>query len=833
MRDILPFSEIPDDGEPLVGGKGLSLAQATRAGLPVPPGFCITTTAYRAACQTPLTAECPLGQAILAAYVALGGGLVAVRSSATGEDGVEMSFAGQQETILGVEGGPAVVAAVGRCWASLRTERAVAYRQRQGIGEDGLAMAVVVQRLVPAESAGVLFTSDPLDATGQRLLIEAAWGLGESVVSGRVQPDRFHLERTTGRVLERHVARKTEQVTARGREDLPADRQERACLDDDQLSQLSDLARRVEAFYGEPRDVEWAWADGTLWLLQARPITTASAAEREQVRQEEIAELRALALPAGTVWSRFNLAEVLPEPTPMTWAIVRRFMSGRGGYGVMYRELGFDPDPDLDDAGIFDLVAGRPYCNLSREARMHFRQLPLDHDFAALKADPRKATYPTPTLNFGRLGCLGLFLFPITLIRTMGRQVRVETNKKELNATFAARYRDAIAPAFLRQCSEAEGQSLAALDESALLARLEEWTRRTLIDFARESLKPTALAAFGLAALQARLAAWLGPERADSVARELVVGVHPDAEADLPTALEQLASGTLDRAGFLARFGHRGPQEMELSRPRWREDTSAVDQLLRSRPGGGRTADRDHAGTVLAKFLSEKPLAEKDAEAIRAEIRTVHTFLGLRETAKHHLMRGYALIRAVLVELDRRHRLAGGVFYLLPDELPRLIQGETFRDVIAKRKRRRSVALSLEVPSVLFSDDLDALGRPIELAGAATLQGVPLSAGVAEAAALVLTEPPAEVPTGPYVLVCPSTDPAWVPLFAQAVALVMETGGILSHGAIVAREFGLPAVAGLAGVTRQIRTGQRLKVDGATGVVTVLDSETNALSGTR
>src|SRR5207249_7305679 len=183
---------------------------------------------------------------------------------------------------------------------------------------------------------------------------------------------------------------------------------------------------------------------------------------------------------------------------------------------------------------------------------------------------------------------------------------------------------------------------------------------------------------------------------------------------------------------------------------------------------------------------------------------------------------GYALIRRVLLEIDRRHHLDGGIFYLMPHELPRLIQGEDFSAVIAQRRRRRVLALSLEAPQVLFSDDLDAIGRPVNIPGADRLQGVPLSAGVAEGPALVLDFPDAAAaPAEPYILVCPSTDPAWVPLFMHARGLVMETGGVLSHGAIVAREFGLPAVAGLPAIHRRLRDGQRLRIDGTKGTVSV------------
>jgi pyruvate,water dikinase len=263
---------------------------------------------------------------------------------------------------------------------------------------------------------------------------------------------------------------------------------------------------------------------------------------------------------------------------------------------------------------------------------------------------------------------------------------------------------------------------------------------------------------------------------------------------------------------------------MELAQPRWADDPAALDQLV-ARGGGGhapRVESTDWAA-AWARIAQEAKLSDGQRKKLDGEIQALHTYLGLRETGKHYLMKGYALIRRILVELDRRHSLNGGVFYLSPEELPRLAAGEDFSAVIAERRRRRSLALALEVPQVLFSDDLGAIGRPAEIAGADTLRGVPLSAGVAEGPALVLSEPSqAAAPAEPYILVCPSTDPAWVPLFVNARGLVMETGGVLSHGAIVAREFGLPAVAGLSDIHRRLRSGQRLRVDGGSGVVTVL-----------
>lgn len=820
MNDLLAFEQISPEDADAVGGKGLSLGLLAAVGLPVPPGFCLTTAAHRRLRGRPLAHDPDLVHRLQQACAALGDGPVAVRSSATGEDGAVFSFAGQQDTLLGVVGTDAIRAAIETCWASLDNERAVAYRRQQGVRDDGLAMAVVVQRLVPAEVAGVLFTRDPLDPSGRQMLVEASWGLGETVVSGRVTPDRYHLDRDTGKVIDRHVAEKKLMRMPHGEEAVPLDRQTQRCLDDGQLVALAELGRRVEAFYGQPRDVEWAYAGGRFWLLQARPITTGGMAEREQIRQEEIARLRAMAARGGTVWSRFNLAEILPTPTPMTWAVVsRQLMSGRGGFGQMYRDLGYEPDPIIDEHGIFDLVCGRPYCNLSREPRLHYRQMPFEHSFARLKADPRRALYPTPGINPTRFAWHFWLFLPVTLPVLSFKLLRSAVRRQRLIRSFAIRFRDEIVPRFVQQTQAAAHEDLTQKDDASLVRFFDDWTQRTLVTFARESLKPTALAALCMGGLEQKLALVLGAERARELVRDLVMGVRPDPDTDLAGGVRDLATGKLSREAFLHRFGHRGSDEMELSRPRWAEDASSL-----ARPGALAATKPHEPLTPEATLLREPRLQAPQRALVLDEVKTLHDYLGLRESAKHYLLLGYAQVRRALVELDRRHRLDGGVFFLTPEELPRLLQGADLTGLIASRRRRRALLLGLEVPPVLFSDDLEAIGRPVPPEGAETLLGVPLSAGTAEAPALVLEHPHVAVPPGEeYILVCPSTDPAWVPLFVRARGLVMETGGVLSHGAIVAREFGLPGVAGLPGVLRRIRTGQRIRIDGSQGTVTLLE----------
>jgi rifampicin phosphotransferase len=820
MPDILFFDAITDAEAGQVGGKGLSLGKTATAGLPVPPGFVVTTQAFRRLSERGIRSDSGFIRALLDAYHTLGGGPVAVRSSATAEDAADTSFAGQQETILGVEGDDPLIIAVERCWRSLFTERAIAYRAKQGVDASGIAMAVVVQQLVEAESAGVLFTRDPMDADGKTMLAEASWGLGEAVVSGRVQPDRFKLDRATGTANEKHLGLKSIRITKSGEEHVPAAEQQQFCLSDSALAQLTELGRRVEDFYRDPRDIEWAFAAGKCFLLQARPITVAGVAEREQVRLGVIADLKAKADPKGTVWVSFNLSEVLPEPTPMTWAVVQRLLAADGGFGAMNRDLGAKPDPALGSLSAFDLVAGRPMANLSRLPRMQFTRPPIEYPFAVYKADPRKALDPKPTLNpLGGAGCLvGLFTLPGLMLR-LNREKRIRT---ELSSVFAERFSKDIAPPFIAAAKTALSQDWSKLDPPALVREFESWIQKTLIDFAKESLKSTVFADQAWGDLSELLKAKLGEERARTAVGELSLGAHPPADADLAKGIRALAAGTIDRAAFLEQFGHRGTNEMELAQPRWSEFPDELTKLVKAHGlpsvgGAGVGAESN-----WEKIADEAKIGGPYRDQFKMQVERLRTYLGLREAGKHYLLLGYAVIRRALVELDRRSGLNGGIFYFTPADLKQPWAGKEWK--IAEARKRRQTELSLELPPVLFSDDLDAIGRPLpEPAGGDKLEGVPLSAGVCEGPALVLTEPTAAPPgEGGYILVCPTTDPAWVPLFVQAKGLVMETGGVLSHGAIVAREFGLPAVAGLPGVTQRLKTGQMLRVDGGRGTVTVL-----------
>ena len=731
-------------------------------------------------------------------------------------------------------------AAIDAVFASWMSERAVIYRKSHGI--DGLlGTAVNLQMMCPSEVSGVMFTAHPVQPALGQMIVESAYGLGEAVVLGKVTPDRFVLDDKTGAILERHIARKETRVAT-----LAADGQgqtgaiDEASLRDEQIAELAQLGLRVAKYFGHPCDIEWALSQGQFYLLQSRAIKSSSVIDpslQEKVRQEEITALRAAAAPNGTVWSRFNLSEILAEPTPLTWSIVQRFMSGTGGFGLMYRDLGYTPHPDLDHLSTYDLIAGRVYCNLTREPRMQFGTLPFAHSFKALKENPAQAIYPQAIFQPRQASWKFWLFFPINSVKLWWG----ESKRQHILRNFASDFQEHIVPQFLAEVDSASKEDWEKLATPALLEKLNFWIRRTLTDFARESLKPTALAAILLAKFEAAFAKRFQPpgkklapgetpglERAQAAMRELTMGVHPPADADLPRALELAALGKMDRAEFLAKFGHRGSLEMELSQPRWAEDPKALEGLLH--PSAHREPPTSHFLEIWEKIAKELKLQSFQSMVVERELRILHQFLGLREAGKHYMLRGYALIRRALLELGRRWGLADGIFLLTLDEVAALGKGtqsaEALKPIIEERRERRRIALSLPVPQVIYSDDLEAVGREIVAGSVDQLQGTPLSAGIGEAKAWVLdTVAGATPPAEPYILVCPTTDPAWVPLFAQARGLVMETGGVLSHGAIVARDYGLPAVAGIPDVHRRLKTGQRLQIDGAKGIVRVLGDE--------
>jgi len=855
MQFIKYFSEINDADLSRVGGKGLNLGKLTRAGFRVPQGFCVTTGAYLCSTQNlpeqnansikDLAVAPELVAEIRAAHEKLQTDTVAVRSSATAEDLADASFAGQQDTFLNVKSDE-LLDVLKACWASLWSERAIAYRKTKGIADEGLAMAVVIQEMCDAEVSGVLFTVSPFSA--EVSIVESNWGLGESVVSGAITPDSFQVSRGTGAVLEQTIATKREMVTASGVSEVSAAQQDVPSLTSEQLKELTQIGLRIENHYGQPMDLEWALADGEFVLLQARYITTSVSSSEavtlgkhpsknplrkfsmtsesesvEQLRQREVQGLKACTDPHGTVWCHHNLAEVLPAPLPMTWSIISKFMSGVSGLGEAYRGLGFYPSKRVDSEGILDLICGRIYVNLNREAELHFEGFPFVHDFNALKQNPQQAMYAQAVPDITRSRASFWLKLPLHVVRMSKAELRLRQCRSDFDQILTAE----VFPAFQSEVEAERDISYADLSDTELVEKFQRWRIKTLDNFAPKALTATLLAGFSLQRLAAALQKCTDEAAAKSIVNRLISGLSGNLTVETNEKLQEIAAGDLALRDFLKDYGHRGVDEFELAAPRWREDTTYLEQILSSLTAESEVQRND---PTADRYSAEKELAElvKDKEGLRKQIESeldfTRRYMPFRETAKFYLMLGYEQMRRALLELDCRYKLDGGIFYLVPDELQHLIAGkETFGDVITRRKTERDLMLQIEMPDVIFSDALAQIGAPMATETAETYRGVGVSAGIASGKARVLLKPSeACLSDRDYILVCPSTDPAWTPLFLHAAGLVMARGGILSHGAVVAREYGVPAVANIPNVTRYITDGQMLHIDGNTGTVSIL-----------
>ena len=832
MQFIKHFSEVDNADLSRVGGKGLNLGKLTSAGFRVPPGFCVTTDAYRFSVQNlseqnasaikALVLSSEIIGAIRTARKQLQTATVAVRSSATAEDLAEASFAGQQDTFLNVKDDE-LLDALKACWASLWSDRAIAYRQTQGISDEGLAMAVVVQEMCESDVSGVLFTVSPFRADVS--IVESNWGLGESVVSGAITPDSFHISRETGAVLEKNIAAKREMITATGVSAVLAAKQDVPSLTDTQLQELTQLGMQVETFYGKPMDIEWALSEAQFVLLQARPITTSLISGTDKgLVEKEIQRLKARIETHGTVWCHHNIAEVLPAPLPMTWAIVHRFMSGAGGLGKAYRGLGFHPSKRVDDEGILDLICGRIYVSLNREAELHFDGFPLAHDFNALKQNPQQAMYAQAETDITRSTASFWLKLPLHIIRMS----RAETRLRRCRSDFDRLLTEQVFPAFQAEVESEQNVPYSGLSDAELVAKFRAWRAKTLDDFAPKALTATLLAGFSLQRVEAILQKCLDETAAKALASRLISGLSGNLTVETNEKLWQVAAEDLALTDFLKDYGHRAVDEFELAQPRWREETAYLEQVIASFRGepqerashfARQGEQRAAAEAELSEILRDKANLQKQ---IASELDFTRRYMPFRETAKFYLMLGYEQIRRALLELDNRYELAGGIFYLVPDELDRLIGGEVFADIIAKRRVERELLLQIALPDVIFSDSLEEIGAPVSTDAAEMWTGVGVSAGVAIGKARVLLAPSAVNPSDrDYILVCPSTDPAWTPLFLHAAGLVMERGGILSHGAVVAREYGVPAVANIPNATQRIADGQELQVDGNRGIVSI------------
>jgi pyruvate,water dikinase len=853
------------------GGKAASLSRLVQEGFLVPEGFFVSARAYRRATEG-------LGQAIREALASgdtqassqriggliLGAGIpsaaaaeiraayrallaphteassqsVAVRSSATAEDLPELSFAGQQDTYLDVSGEEAVLEAVLRCWASLWTPRAIDYRRRAGLEGELPSMAVIVQAMVRAESAGVMFTADPVGGSRSRLVVEAVRGLGDALVSGRAMPEHFAVDFEGG----------GERLIEGGASEGPS--RAEPVLAGDEILELARLGKSVEGRFGRPQDIEWARAEGRFFLLQSRPITS-------------LYPLPEDGRPCSWLYS-FGAWQGYLEPfTPLGREMMLGVVVGAGKlFGL---ELELETQLAFREAGeriwvelgrLLEWKPGRAFVSLFLGS--------IDPAGAAiLECLETQGLLPEARKGLPKKALLGLLrFFPKVGRRVMGNLARPAAGRARLER----RIEETVAGVRAELAAAKEGPALARAIRTlaerigpGILPELLGGMVSSQVPFQNLLRVAPAEARDGYAArdevfeltrslphnvtTEMDLALWAAAQaiRADRASLEACrgLGAAELARNWLEGSLPPAAQGAL--GDFMKRYGFRGTGEIDIGRPRWREEPEAIAGALLSYLAKGGEEDSPEAqfrrgaerAEIAAARVAEAMRKAKGAAAGRFAAflaKRVRELGGLRESPKFGIVRILGELRAALLAEGARLAAAGrlerasDVFYLRTTELE-APEAPDYRALVAERRESyEREARRRRVPRLVAGDGRAWFDPPSKFEGESpdTLRGSPVSPGVAEGRARVVFDPAKAALESGDILVCPGTDPAWTPLFLAAGALVTEVGGAMTHGSVVAREYGIPAVVGVSRATERIPEGARIRVDGASGLVIIL-----------
>jgi len=855
----LPLSDPRADLE-TVGGKGMSLAKLARVGLPVPDGFHITTEAYRQfvdanrlqegiyrALQhvdgsrpaTLETASAAIGglfsraeipgepaNAIVNAYLALSGSnvAVAVRSSATAEDLPDASFAGQQDTFLNIRGGDQVLEATRKCWASLWTPRAIGYRARQGIGPEGVALAVVVQELVFAEAAGIMFTANPLNGKRDEVVINAAWGLGEAVVGGAVTPDSVTVSKPTGRLLARETAEKLVMTvrTESGTEEaaVPDSLKNVPVLSDEQAAELAGYGAEIEELYGMPMDIEWTLMDGKFAIVQARPVTAMPEAPPDWPLPD----------PKGA-YLRAGMADLMPEPLSPLFVTMGIPALQDQMRPMANRFIGGNPDLGLYYFATLNTYA---YMNTRFPPRVWlwilFRQLPaFPRLFRILVPTWRDQLHPEYEA------------FVVSRQNLAPAQMAPAELWREAQALFevAAFYIDGLMFATMG----------AAASSEMLLTKLYDRMAKQDGDPAAATLL------MGWDNMPVRsekslydIATWVREEGdlADTILNTPTRDLIEKLEAVDSVPVSQFPEFVSRLRTHLEDFGHVVFQlDFAEDLPRDHPEMMLETIKMYLRGEGVNPHERQRASEQKRIRTAETTLNRLKGLkrwAFGKVLNWAQSLSEVREDALSEIGLAYPKIRELLGELGRRLveadviQQAEDIFWLEQDEIDARI-GDLERDralgdlrpQVEKRKAFHQKVRQLTPPPMIPMKERvmgvkaeTFLTHTGDVQSGSLLKGIPASAGRVTAPARVLHGPEDFDQMRPGdVLVASTTTPAWTPLFAMASAVVTDTGGPLSHGSIVAREYGIPAVMGTGMATRRIQSGQMIAVDGTEGTVTL------------
>jgi phosphoenolpyruvate synthase/pyruvate phosphate dikinase len=855
---VMPLDAIAGTDRPVVGAKAVGLACLKRFGLPVPDAFCIEAEAYRmhvnnasaketisealllidkakssdiakhlnmirrAIVDSPMDGT--LAAEIESHYRDLSASRLAVRSSATAEDLPGHSFAGLYDTYLDIKNLEACLTAIKKCWASLWTERAYSYRQKNGFDHLKVNMAVIVQCHIPADASGVLFTADPVTGNNKHIVIEACLGLGDALVSGKATPDRVVLEKKGFTALSHSTSA--------------------PCISDKTARTLAKLAIKAESEFGCPQDIEWAVSQNEIFILQSRPITTTLKPKSWEDRQ---------------VWTNANLGEVVPDVmTPITASLIQRMVHPL--LGSIWRILGVS----LGDNPIADLVAGRLYWSVNTGIGIvkhlpHWQNIDFDMTMGGQQGE---------MFELGKID-----LAKIDVPDLGGRLMKVILRLPvSIYDIFTHRYSKAhqVVENVKRKAEVLQKMNISEMSDEELVHRLPVAIDET---FGTLDLLYVVTSLPAIVILYFVSARWLNDEKG-ILASRLLAGLtgmdHAEAGLELwALALKAREFGAVEKLirspapwrdvrkklegvkggdvflkawdDFLARHGHHCRGELELFNPRWSENPDYILELVRNYLS---SADGTNPVYKHAKLSEERQqLARECSAKIRNPVkrRIFNHFLRkawlasvLRENSKSYVVRCVAVLRKMLLELGNRWMKKGvldkteNIFFLRFEELESVLKQTNGFDIsgtIAGRRAEYEKWRSVTPPSIIIGKFDPDKYRPRQDTDidAELLKGVAASHGVVTGKARVIlkSDENEQVKAG-EILVAPFTDPGWTPYFIPAAGVVMDMGGLLSHGSVIAREYGIPAVVNVGNATKIIKTGQEIELDGDRGVVRIL-----------
>ena len=867
---VLGFEDIDKTKIMLVGGKGANLGELSRIeGIYVPDGFCISTEAYqRIMGETPSIDElldqlsllkvedgekidelsgeirrviegiaipADITEEISRFLARLGEkNAYAVRSSATAEDLPTASFAGQQDTYLNIIGKEAILTHIGKCWASLFSERAVIYRLQNGFDHRKVQLAVVVQKMVFPQAAGILFTADPVTSNRKVVSIDASFGLGEALVAGLVNPDINKVR--DGEIIDKKIASKKVAVYAlkeggTQEQEIAPVWQNQPALADEQILQLERMGRKIEAHFGRPQDIEWCLVDDTFYIVQSRPITTLfpipQANDQENHVYLSVGHQQMMTDPMKPLGLSFFL---LTTRAPMYKAGGRLFvdiaqnLASPAGRRMLIDGAG-KSDPLIKDALM--TIIGR-------------------EDF--IKSVPEEQKEPSPAQSNRGVSPWGPQpqiendpAIAADLIKN--DQSSIEELKQNIRAKSGSDVFDLILEdiqVLRKTLFDPRNMAviMAAMNASFWInEKIDEWLgEKNVADTLSQSVPNNVTSEMGLALLDVADVIRPYPE---------VIGyLQHGADDTFWDELPRFAGGQEARDAinaFLTKYGMRCSGEIDITRTRWSEKPATLVPLILNNiknftPNASRRKFEQGQQEALNKEqelldrLQHLPDGRQKAEETARMISLVRNFSGYREYPKYSMVSRYFVYKQALLKEAEQLVQAGvipekeDIYYLTFEEL-RVVVGTHKLDyqLISQRKGEYKLYEKLTPPRVITSDgEIIAGAYKRENLPAAAIAGLAVSSGLIEGRArVILNIEDADLEEGD-ILVTSFTDPSWTPLFVAIKGLVTEVGGLMTHGAVIAREYGLPAVVGVENATKLIKDGQRIRVHGTEGYVEIL-----------